>query len=343
AILGPRDYHHIVAIVARIRAGERGIIQLEGSSIDTKGNLVASRRHRHIAILPIAEGCTGACHYCCTRFARGSLATYSLNHLVDNLQGFLSDGVTEIWITAEDCSAYVDRETGCNLGHLLNKLASLPGAGDRPYFLRPGMMNPATLLPVMDEVIGAYSSSRVFKLLHVPVQSGSDDVLQSMNRKYSSRDFTSIIDAFKKSYPTIMIATDVICGYPTETENDFEKTLDLIENTTPEIINISMYGHRPGTVASKLKPLDAAVVKARSKQITVLHERITLEKQARWIGWRGMAIIEEYNQSSKNWLCRTGDYRPVIVDDILDSEPGAVVQVEIQQAIRHYFKGTVLG
>ncbi len=342
AIFGPRDYHHLTTVVPKIKAGERGIIQMEGSSIDTKGKLRPTRHQQHIAILPIAEGCTGACHYCCTRFARGSLVAYPLNHLTTRLREFLLDGVKEVWITAEDCSAYVDPGTGGNLGHLLKDLSAIQGTGATPFFLRVGMMNPATLLPVIDGVMDAYASPRVFKLLHVPVQSGSDDVLQSMNRRYTAEQFMYIIDVCKKSYPAITIATDVICGYPTETDDDFKKTMTLIERVAPDIINISMYGHRPGTVASSLKSLDASVVKARSKMITGLHERITSEKQARWIGWKGNAIIEEYNKQTKNWLCRTKDFRPVIVDDIKDSKLGDIVEIKIYRAIRHYFKGIII-
>ncbi|MBN2150387.1 MAG: tRNA (N(6)-L-threonylcarbamoyladenosine(37)-C(2))-methylthiotransferase [Candidatus Lokiarchaeota archaeon] len=334
AMVGPRNYHELSGVIDALRGGTRNIVRIDGASLGAKERLEPRRPHGHVAILPIAEGCTGACTYCCTRFARGSLDCYNASHLVDKFSRYVVAGAREVFLTAEDCSAYLDPAEGVTLPGLVDRLLEKPGG----YHLRIGMMNPGTLLRVHEHLVRAMRDPRVFAFAHVPVQSGSDRVLRAMNRTYSVADFTGMIDAFKAAIPGITIATDVICGFPGETDGDFQQTVDLLLRIRPDVVNISKYGHRPGTAASKLKQIDSGTVKARTRELTAAHERVTMRNNEEWVGWEGEAIIEEYNEKNGNWLARNRFYKPIIVGrGIL----GGTVRVEITGAAPHHLIGKV--
>jgi MiaB-like tRNA modifying enzyme len=334
AIVGPRNYHELPGIIEQLQAGQRNIVSIEPASLECKYDLEMARPQPHLAILPVAEGCLGACTYCCTRFARGSLDSYPAPLLETKMAKFLAEGATEVLLTAEDCSAYYDKENGIYLPKLIDMLSGLGGV----YFIRVGMMNPRTVLPITNELVDAFSSPAVFKFLHVPVQSGSDRILKAMNRQYSRANFLDIVCAFRERYPTITIATDVICGYPGEMDADFDDTLALMHEVGPDVINISMYGNRPGTAASKLKPLPTEIIKERSRKLTILHREIVAASLQTMIGWEGPAIVDEINEKKQSTVARTADYRPIV----LQSGPsvlGEIIQVRVTGSGPHYLIG----
>ncbi|MHA1682542.1 MAG: tRNA (N(6)-L-threonylcarbamoyladenosine(37)-C(2))-methylthiotransferase [Promethearchaeota archaeon] len=335
AIVGPRNYHELERVVSDILKGGKNIISMSGDSLEPKFKLEQLPSHEHVGIVPIAEGCTGACTYCCTRFARGRIRSYPANTLEAKIKKFQAASIKEFWVTAEDCSAYEDGRAGLRLPGLLDSLTGLDG----DFFIRVGMMNPKTLLPIHQDLIKSFSSRKIFKFIHVPIQSGSNRVLREMNRQYTVGEFMKIVDAFKQRFPAITISTDIICGYPGETGDDFDESIDLIKRLNPDIINISMYGHRPGTPASKLRQLPSSVVKSRSRQLTALHDKIKREKGADWIGWEGIAVIDEYNPKKGNYIARNSYYKPIVVENAV---LGSIARVKITRSAGHYFFGKIM-
>ena len=336
AIVGPKNYHELADVLKALQKGARNIIKIDGTSLDDKACLEPKRQNEHVAILAIAEGCVGACTYCCTRFARGALDAYPSAYLAGKFSKYIDAGTREVFLTAEDCSAYLDTAGSITLPGLVNRFLEKPG----DYHIRLGMMNPRTLLPVHEHLIRSMRDPRVFTFIHVPVQSGSDRILKAMNRLYTAADFMKMIEAFKMTFPGITIATDIICGFPGETDEDFRQTVDLMHRVRPDIINISMYGHRPGTTASKLKQIPSGTVKARTRELTAIHKEITRKNHEEWLGWEGEAIIEEYNADNKNWLARNQFYKPIIVEH---GKPGEVVRIRITGAVTHYFTCAITG
>jgi threonylcarbamoyladenosine tRNA methylthiotransferase CDKAL1 len=334
AMVGPRNYHEIVGVFKALQEGARNIVKIDGTSLDHKACLEPKRPHEHVAILAIAEGCSGACTYCCTRFARGVLDSYPSKELAAKFFKYIDAGTREVFLTAEDCSAYHDPAGNVTLPGLVDRFLEKRGT----YYIRLGMMNPRTLLPVHEHLIRSMQDPRMFKFIHVPVQSGSDRILKVMNRLYTAADFVRMIDEFKAALPGIMIATDIICGFPGESDDDFGQTVELMRVIKPDIMNISMYGHRPGTAASKLKQLPSNTVKARTRKLTALHKELAKQNHEEWLGWEGEAIIEEYNADNKNWLARNPFYRPIIVEN---GKLGEIVRVKITGAVAHYFTGEI--
>ncbi len=271
-----------------------------------------------IDIVQISEGCLGDCSYCFTKFAKGKLFAYPKEMILKEIENSVANGCKEIWITSQDSAAYPD------FIELLQDIVSVKAK----FFVRIGMMNPNHVKDILQELIEVYKSEKIFKFLHLPVQSGSNNVLKAMNRYYKKEDFIKIVSAFRKEFPMITIATDVIVGFPAETEKDFEETFDLIKQIKPDIVNISRYWPMPKTKAAKMKQLPYSVVMKRSKKLHDLVKKTSLEANKRFIGWCGDALVDEKNKDG-SFTARNIYYKPVIVEK---AEIGKILKVNISKA-----------
>ena len=195
-----------------------------------------------MAIVQVAQGCSGRCTYCLTRIARGPLRCFPEGDILAEIRLHIRAGTPEIQITAQDVSSW-GLDIGTSLPALLHAVDNLSGH----FTIRVGMMNPATVIGILDELVDAFASDRIFKFLHLPVQSGSDRILERMGRAYTIADFEEIVTAFRNQYPEITLFTDMIVGFCGETEQDFSASLDLINSLRPNKVNITRYSPRPFT------------------------------------------------------------------------------------------------
>jgi len=181
------------------------------------------------------------------------------------------------------------------------------------FFVRVGMMTPNCALELLDGLIEAYRNKKIFKFLHLPVQSGDDEVLRLMNRFYSVEDFKKVVYSFRKEFPKITVATDVICGFPGESRDAFEHTVQLVEEVQPDIVNISKFFPRPSTPAAKMKQLSPEKVKVRSRRMAEVARRVSFEKNEAWRGWEGEILIDEKGKKPASWVGRNFAYKPVVM------------------------------
>jgi tRNA A37 methylthiotransferase MiaB len=194
------------------------------------------------------------------------------------------------------------------------------------------MMNPLYVYPVRERLAETYLSPRIFKFLHLPVQSGSNMVLRDMGRGYTVEVFKRIVEEFRSRMPELTLSTDIIVGYPTEDEGDFEETIKLVEEVRPDMINISRFFARPGTPSEKLKPLDPRLVNERSRILSDVARRIALENGERWIGWSGYALVDEIGEGGEP-IARNIYYRPIAVENARGDEVfGRIAEVEVEDA-----------
>jgi MiaB/RimO family radical SAM methylthiotransferase len=202
------------------------------------------------------------------------------------------------------------------------------------------MFNPNLVLDSIDELIHVMKSDHFFRFFHIPLQSGSNSILQAMGRKYTIEEWEKIVETVRQTFSDSTIATDIIVGFPGETEQDFELTMDLITKIRPPVVNISKYGDRPGTEASKAQnKVDTSAKKDRSRRLTKLVNEILEENNKSWIGWTGEVIVTE--QGSRGGLmCRNPSYKPIIVND--DTKIGEIVSIRIVKAERTHLFGEVI-
>lgn len=225
------------------------------------------RLKKSIGIVPISQGCLNTCTFCATKLARGNLVSYRVGDITRAVEACVRDGCRTIYLTSQDTGCYgFDRKT--TLPELLNDLVAIEG----DFVIRVGMMNPWHAIKILDPLLEIYKHPKIMKFLHVPVQSGSDTVLKHMRRVHTVDTFKNIVSRFRESFPDGTIATDIIVGYPTETEDDFQKTLDLIEEIHPDVLNRSKFSSRHGTDAATLKQLQTQVIDERSKHLHELYQ-----------------------------------------------------------------------
>jgi len=288
-----------------------------------------------IEIILISEGCAGSCSYCCVRFARGALFSYPKEAVVQSLRQAVRNGIKEIWLTSQDTGAY-GLDIHANLAELLRECCNVEGK----FFIRVGMMNPNYILSILDELINAYRGEKIFKFIHLPVQSGDNLILKKMNRKYSVEDYLTIVHRFREKIPEITLSTDIICGFPGEKEDNFKKTLDLIRQVKPDIVNVSKFFPRPHTSAEKMKRIDVSIIKQRSTLLSYLVKKITYERNQKWVGWEGEILIDEQGKG-KSWIGRNFSYKPIVVKDNRNLL-GKFVNVKVTKSFSTYLEAELV-
>ncbi|MEM4187568.1 MAG: tRNA (N(6)-L-threonylcarbamoyladenosine(37)-C(2))-methylthiotransferase, partial [Candidatus Hadarchaeum sp.] len=300
-----------------------------------KLNLPRRRINPVIGIVPIARGCLQKCSYCHEPY-RGKLFSYPLKEIVNETKRAVAEGCKEIWLTSLDNGCY-GSDSGTNLVELLNAVCKIEGK----FFVRVGMINPLYSKKMLEELIEAYRNPKIFKFIHLPLQSGSDKILRLMKRGYRVKDFLEIVEEFREKLPELTLATDVITGFPEESDSDFKRTLELVGRINPEVTNVSKFGARPWVEASRYKQLPGDVIKERSKELFNLCKKTWLEKNKNWIGWKGECLIDEKGRKENTWIGRNFAYKPIVVHST-ENLLGKFLKVEVVGAAHTYLLGTVI-
>jgi MiaB-like tRNA modifying enzyme len=281
-----------------------------------------------VGIVNIEEGCLDACAYCSTRLVKGRLHSYPAADIVQQVKSLVNDGCIEIQLTGQDCGCY-GFDTGTNLAELVQQiLAEVPGN----YKMRLGMGNPRHMLQYIDPLLECFKDERVYKFIHLPVQSGSENILKAMNRKHSADDYVMLAEAFNK-IPLFTLSTDLIVGFPGETEQDFQDTLDILEKTRPTVCNITRFVARPNTPAYNMAGAVPDEVKhIRSAALAEAFQRIATENNARWVGQTETVVIEKPGYRKGTYIARNAAYRPVAITSDKTLLPGERFTVSITAA-----------
>lgn len=291
-----------------------------------------------IARVQICRGCLGFCAYCSTRLARGRLESFKPEKIVAGIGSATAIGAKEIQLCAQDAACYgFDFEAGeqCDLADLIGRICEIDGR----FRIRIGMGNPEHFGKIKGKIAEVVEKNgKVYKFLHIPVQSGSDDVLKAMKRDYSAKDYVELTGFFKREIPGVTIETDVIVGFPGETEEDFQKTVGLIEKTRPAITNVSKFSARPGTAAMRMQQVDGNEIKRRSEVCSEICKRIAREENEKMVGETGIALVTE--RKGILFSARTANYKTVLLQN---AALGGFVKVEIASAEQSHLKCAASG
>ncbi len=325
-LIGTKQIHKVVEVLEE--ALNDNIVRETATNELPPLNTPIVRKNPIVEIIPISRGCLGYCSFCKTKSARGNLVSYPVKDIVQRAEKAIGEGVKEIWLTSQDTGCYgFDIET--DLPALLEELVKLPGK----FKIRIGMMNPDHMNKIQDRLIEVYKNRKIFKFLHLPVQTGDDEVLTNMKRHYTVKEYKNQIRAFKAAMPLITIMTDVIVGFPGETEEQYWNTLTLVRETSPDAINISRFWPRPNTPAEQMEDrIQGDEIKRRSKVLTEIFHNIALLQNERWRDWQGPIIIDEKGKNPKEWIGRNESYKQVIVHG--DYKLGQVIKIKINKVDR---------
>ncbi|MGH9909749.1 MAG: tRNA (N(6)-L-threonylcarbamoyladenosine(37)-C(2))-methylthiotransferase [Nitrososphaerales archaeon] len=330
SMLGPDTIDRAVEVVNSALNGTT-LVALQRST-KPKINLPRARLNPTVSIVEIASGCLSECSFCQTKMAKGKVQSYRMGDIVRQVKSDLREGCKEVWLTSTDNGAY-GKDLGCNLADLVNQVCEIEG----DFMVRIGMMNPMYVPFMLEDLIRAYKNDKVFKFLHIPVQSGSDKVLKLMKRGHRASVLPNIVKRFRREFRHFTIATDVIVAFPEENEKDFQQTIDLVNEVEPDIINISKFSARPGTEASEMEGrVSVKSVKERTKMLHDLANAIGYRRNLSWVGWNGEILIDEAKDNGVQG--RNFAYKPVFLCE-RNIALGSKVGVKINSVFNHSLVG----
>jgi threonylcarbamoyladenosine tRNA methylthiotransferase CDKAL1 len=268
SLIGTQQIDRIVDVVEQTLQGN--VVRFMSQRKRPELDLPKVRKNKYIEIIPINTGCLNSCTYCKTKHARGKLGSYTVQSIVDRVRSVIAEGVTEIWLTSEDTGAY-GRDIKSSISELLTAILAV--IEEYPHvMLKIGMTNPPYMYEHLDTITRVLNHPQVFSILHVPVQSGSNKILNLMKREYTVEQFQYIVDRLTRDVPGVTIATDIICGFPYETDEDFQGTYDLVSRNKFTVMHTTQFYPRPGTPAAKMPKVNSSVVKNRTRLLTSLFE-----------------------------------------------------------------------
>jgi MiaB-like tRNA modifying enzyme len=283
-----------------------------------------------VGILPIARGCMSNCSYCITKFATGRIDSPPVEANVEKARALVHAGVKELRVTGQDTGVYGWDQGERTLPELLDRICDIEGE----FRVRVGMANPGGVHGIREELADVYArNEELYDFIHLPVQSGSDDVLGNMRRQHRVGKFRDIVETFDDRLDHWTLSTDFIVGFPTETDADHERSMDLLREVRPEKVNVTRFSKRPGTDAAEMKGLGGTLKKERSKAMTDLKMEVVREAHESMVGTRRRVLAVEPG-TGDSVKCRDGAYRQVIVRDADEHgvEPGEFLEVEVTSA-----------
>ena len=338
-VVGPQSYHQIPDIIKKIENTKSTINSTEFEVIEKfdRLNLVKNSNTKTSSFLTIQEGCDKFCHFCVVPYTRGPEHSRSLDEIIIEAKQLINNGSKEITLLGQNVNAYEDKSKGNKL-HLADLIIKLNN------FTELKRIRYTTSHPndVTKDLIKAHKScEKLMPILHLPVQSGSSKILNAMNRKHNISEYYNIIDDLKKAKPNIKFSSDFIIGYPGETEDDFNQTLNLIEKV--EFINSYsfVYSARPGTSASKLDSIDPIVAKKRLVKLQALLEKINSKYKEEFLDKSIEVLFENRLVNQDKYFGRDKFLNSVIVQSPKDLT-GQILDIKINDFNHNNLFGKIL-
>lgn len=342
SLIGPNSIANTVHVVRSTLLNKK-VLALEDSTLP-KLNLPRVRSNNIISIVEIATGCLSECSFCQTKIARGWLKSYRIGDIIRQIRRDISEGCKEVWLSSTDNGCY-GRDIGLDLVHLLDSCISI----NANFMIRVGMMNPMYIPSMEQKLVKVFKQNKkIFKFIHIPVQSGNDRILKMMKRGHTVDIFKRLVKMLRYEIPRVTIATDIIAGFPSESEAEFQDTLSLISEIRPDVVNISKYSSRPGTRADKMKRLDSQLVKKRTEQLHVLVKKISNEQNLNWKNWRGSILVDELTTDAL--IGRNFAYKPIFLPftqcglskELANDKLGSEIQVKVEDVSPNALRGSLL-
>lgn len=315
---------------------ERKVETWEDSSLIVE-NLPSRRKYPFRASVNISFGCNNFCTYCIVPYVRGREKSRDSKDILNECAALVSDGVKEIMLLGQNVNSYgLDRKEELCFPELLSQVAKIPGLR-RIRFMTPNPKDFSDeLLQVMKE------NQNICNHIHLPLQSGSTKILKKMNRHYTKESYLALLRKIKETLPEIGLTTDIIVGFPGETEEDFQDTLEVVREAQYDSAFTFQYSKRSGTPAAKWEEVPEDVVSDRFQRLLNTVREASKEREGKDIGRVMEVLVEEKDKEEKDML--TGRLENNVLVHFRGGERllGEIVPVKLEKSMGFYYFGSLL-
>jgi len=337
-VIGPGQTARIGEAVRAVSQGERPV--LTGFDAEAEYNYhTIFRKSTTRGMVTVIEGCNEFCTFCIVPYTRGREVSRPSAQVLEEVRSLAGQGVREVELLGQTINAYCCPETGAGLAQLLESVASVDGLmrvrfiTSHPRHFGQDLIDVLAIRP------------KVFRYLHLPVQSGSDAMLKKMHRNYTRDEYFDLVRRIREAAPDINLSTDIIVGFPGETESDFEDTMDVLESIRFGQVFAFGFSPRPKTPAARYRPIiDDEIKSARLQRLFDRTNQISRELNESLIGEVTSVLIDgDSRRDPEHWQGRGEDNRVVNFPKRGREGVGDVVEVEIQRAGAHSLVGKIVG
>lgn len=310
----------------------RDVIDIDGEVIE---GLPIKRNDSSKASVTIMYGCNNFCTYCIVPYVRGRERSRKPEDILNEVKELAEEGYKEITLLGQNVNSYNGGE-GYKFANLLNDVCKIDGI-ERIRFISPHPKD------FTDDVIEAIANnSKIARVIHLPLQSGSSEVLKKMNRKYTKEQYLALVDKMKTRIPDIVLSTDIIVGFPDETEEDFEDTLDVVRKVNYEQVYMFIYSRREGTVADKMENQISEEIKhQRFDRLKELFDSRVSENNQKYIGTTQRILVDGYSKNDKETLTGRTDTNKVVNFKGNEELIGKMIDIKITEEHKWYLAGEI--
>ena len=313
----------------------KDILDIDGEIYE---GLPIKRNDRFKASVTIMYGCNNFCTYCIVPYVRGRERSRDPEKILDEIKDLSKEGYKEVTLLGQNVNSYRGNDKIKNFADLLNEVCKIDGI-ERVRFISPHPKD------FTDDVIDAIAKNeKICKIIHLPLQSGNSKVLKEMNRKYTKEQYLNLVEKMKEKIPNVVFSTDIIVGFPGETDEEFEDTIDVARKVNFEQIYMFIYSVREGTVASKREDQVSEEIKhIRFDKLKNFYESRVDENNEKYIGTIQKLLIEGYSKNDRSTLTgRTDTNKVVIFEPKENQKIGDIINVKIIEAHKWYLKGEII-
>ncbi len=310
----------------------RDVIDIDGEVIE---DLPIKRNDKYKASVTIMYGCNNFCSYCIVPYVRGRERSRKPEKILEEVKILAEEGYKEITLLGQNVNSYNGGD-GYKFANLLNDVCKIDGI-ERIRFISPHPKD------FTDDVIEAIANNeKIAKVIHLPLQSGSSEVLKVMNRKYTKEQFLELVEKMKKRIPNVVFSTDIIVGFPGETEENFEDTLDVVQKVNFEQVYMFIYSRRIGTVADKMEnQIPEEIKHQRFDRLKDLYDSRVSENNQKYIGTIQKILVDGYSKNDNKILTGRTDTNKVVNFEGTEDLIGKMINIKITEEHKWYLKGEI--
>ncbi len=310
----------------------RDVIDIDGEVIE---DLPIKRNDKFKASVTIMYGCNNFCAYCIVPYVRGRERSRKPEKILEEVQELSKEGYKEITLLGQNVNSY-DGRNGYKFANLLNDVCKIEGI-ERIRFISPHPKD------FTDDVIEAIANNpKIARVVHLPLQAGNSKVLKEMNRKYTKEQYLELVEKMKKRIPDVVFSTDIIVGFPGETDEEFEDTLDVVKKVNYEQVYMFIYSRREGTVADRMENQISEEIKhKRFDKLKELYDSRVSENNKKYIGTMQKILVDGYSKNDKTTLTGRTDTNKVVNFEGKEELIGKMIDIKITEEHKWYLKGEI--